>query len=148
MLRSKKADFDDSTAACRTVAANFKSGEEYPEAAILFDLLLEPLKLVADEFRDLAATKTRHVDVIALQLALVIMALAIDVHQIEFVDQPLPLQQAKRSINRAAVDTRIKFLRLAKNLAGVKMFAGGFHHAENGAALLGHADTALGKVGL
>src|SRR5262249_28059063 len=86
--------------------------------------------------------------VIALQLAFIIMALAIDVHQIKLVDQTLSLQQAKRSINRAAVNTWIKFLRLAKNLAGVEMFAGSFHHAENGSALLGHADTALGTVGL
>ena len=68
------------------IAADLKPGDQHPEATILFDLLLELLKTVAHELRDLAATQASHVDVVASQTALVVVALAIDVHQVEFID--------------------------------------------------------------
>ena len=85
---------------------------------------------------------------VALQLALVVVSLAVDVHQVEFVDQSLPLEQPQRAIDRAAIDAGIDFLRLAQNLAGVEVLAGSLHHAEDGASLLRHANSALGEVRL
>jgi hypothetical protein len=39
-------------------------------------------------------------------------------------------------------------LRFAQNLAGIQMFGRSFYHAQDGAPLLRHADSALAKVGL
>jgi hypothetical protein len=70
----------------RAIASNLKPRDKHPEAAILFDLLLEFLEAVAHELGDLAATKASHVDVVASQTALVVVPLTVDVHQVEFVD--------------------------------------------------------------
>ena len=85
---------------------------------------------------------------VALQFAFVVVALSVDVHQVKFVDQPLPLQQSQGAVHRAAVDAGIDLLRLPQNLAGVEMLVGGFDHAQNRVPLLRHADSALGEVRL
>ena len=69
-----------SSAARSAIAADLKPGDEHPETAILFDLLLELLKAVAHELGDLAATQASHVDVVASQTSLLVVVLAIDVH--------------------------------------------------------------------
>jgi len=138
----------DGRAAVGAVATDLKAGDQHAKAAILFDLLFQFLEAVAHKFRDLAAAETRHVDVIAFQAPLVVMSLAIDVHQIEFVDHAVPFQKAKRAIDRTTVDAGVQFLRLAQDLAGIEVLTGGFHHAEDSAALLGHPDSAFGKLGL
>ncbi len=111
-------------------------------------MLLQPLETIAHEFRDLATAQASHVDVVALQFALVVVTLAVDVHQVEFVDQALALQQLQGAVHRAAVDAGIDLLRLAQNLTGIEMLVGGFDYAQDGAALLRHADAALGEVRL
>ena len=85
---------------------------------------------------------------VALQFSLVVMPLAVDVHQVQFVDESMALQQPKSAVYRAPVYARIDSLSLAQNLTRVEMFAGRFHHAENRAPLLRHADSALGKLRL
>ena len=56
------------------------------KAAIPFQLLLQRFERLAHEFRDFSATQTGHVNVIAAQFPLVIVALALQMHQVEFVD--------------------------------------------------------------
>src|ERR1700722_7587651 len=73
------------------ISANLQPRHNDPEPAVLFHLRLQLLKNIADEFHDLAATQARHVDVIAVQFTFVVMPLAVNVHQVEFVDQPLAL---------------------------------------------------------
>ena len=74
------------------------------------------------------------------------MALTLHVHQIQFVDQALAFQQADSAVDRHAVHLGIDSAGLAQNLSGIQMLLCGLDDAENGAALLGHADTALGDV--
>jgi len=57
-------------------------------------------------------------------------------------------QKAKGAIDGATVDAGVQFLCLAEDLAGIEMLAGRFHHAEDSAALLGHPDSAFGKLSL
>ena len=130
------------------VPADFQTRNEDVEAAILFDLLLQPFKTVADKFRDLPATQAGHVNVVASQAPFVVVALAVDVHEVEFVDKAMTLEQAQGAVHRTTVDAGVEFLGLAENLAGVEMLAGSLHDAEDGAALLRHADAAFGKVRL
>jgi hypothetical protein len=72
----------------------------------------------------------------------------VDVHQVEFVNQTLPLEQPQGSIHRAPIHAGVQFLCLAQKLGCIQVFAGGFHHTQNGPPLLGHADSTLGKMGL
>ena len=132
----------------RAISAHFQPRNQHAESAIFLHLLFQLLKTVAHKLGDLAAAQASHVDVVALQFALVVVAFAVDVHQVEFVDQPLPLEQPQGAVDRAAVDAGIDLLRLAQDLAGVQMLLGGFHHAQDGAPLLRHAEPALGEVGL
>jgi hypothetical protein len=130
----------------RAISANLQPRNQHPESAVLLHLSLQPLKAVTHKLCDLPAAQTRHVNVVALQLALVVVSLAVDVHQVEFIDQPLPLEQSQRSVHRAAIDAGIQFLRLPQNLAGIQMLARSFHYAQDGTPLLGHADPALREV--
>jgi len=54
-------------------------------------------------------------DMVAVQFALVIVSLAVDMHKVEFVDQSVPLEQLQGSIDRAAIDAGIQLLRLAQS---------------------------------
>lgn len=85
---------------------------------------------------------------VAVELALIVVAFAVDVHEIEFVDEAVALEELEGAVDGAAVDAGIEFLGFAKKLSSVEMLRGGFHDAQDGAALLGHADSALGEVGL
>ena len=118
------------------------------EAAVAFDLALEPLELIADELRDLAATQAGGVDVIAGEPALIVMTFSVDVHEIEFVDQPVALEKIERAIDGAAIDGSVEGLSLAENLTGIEMLFRGFDHGEDGAALLGHANAPVGEMRL
>jgi hypothetical protein len=76
------------------------------------------------------------------------VSLAVDVHQVELVNQTVPFKQLQGPVNRAAIHAGIQPLRPAQKLCRIQMFSGGLHHPQNGATLLGHADSAVGKVGL
>jgi hypothetical protein len=72
------------------------------KAAISFQLVFQCLESLADKLSDLPAPETCHVDMIAAQLALVEMAFAVQMHEVEFIDQ---------------------------TLSGIQMFVGGLDHA-------------------
>ena len=69
--------------------------------------VLSATQNLAYKFGDLAAAQTGHVDVVAAQLALVVMTLAVDVHQIQLVDHALALQQVQGAVDGAAIDRRV-----------------------------------------
>ena len=73
------------------VAANFQTGDDNVKAAIPLNLTLQPIKQITFEFGNLAAAQARHVNVVALRTPLVEVFLALHVHQVEFVDQAMPL---------------------------------------------------------
>ena len=110
--------------------------------AVALDLALQAVKEIAFEFHDLAAAQAGHVDVIALRAAFVVMFLALHVHEVELVHQPVPLQQTERAIHSHAVNSWVHPARAAENLAGIEMLFGGFDHAENRAPLARHAQAA------
>ena len=73
------------------------------KAAIAFQLVLQRIEDFTYKFSNLPTAQASHVNVIRAQFALVVMAFAVQMHEIEFIDQPLPLQQFERAINRAAI---------------------------------------------
>ena len=67
-------------------------------------------------------------NVIAAQFTFVVMAFAVQMHQVELIDQPLPLQQVERPVDGASIDRGVDGSRLAQDLAGVQMPGRGFNH--------------------
>jgi hypothetical protein len=112
------------------------------EAAVALNLSFQTIEQSALEFGDLAASQTGHMDVIALRATLVVVLFSLHVHEIEFVHQAVSLEQTERAIDRYAVDMRIKFAGVTQNLARIKMLFGGLDHAQDGAALMRHAQAA------
>jgi hypothetical protein len=130
------------------ISGDFQSRHHDPEPAVFLHLPLESLENIAHEFQALARAQTSQVDVIPVQLALVIMILAMDVHEVRFVDQPVPLQQLEGAADRAATHAGIQLLGLAQELGGIQVFGRNLHHAQDGAPRLRHPDSALREVGL
>jgi len=118
------------------------------KSAVALDLALQAIKEIALEFHDLAAALAGHVDVIALRTALVEMLLALHVHQIQLIDQPVALQQTQRAINSDPVDLRVDPAGAAENLAGIEMLLGGFDNAKNRATLARHAQATRHQLSL
>jgi hypothetical protein len=129
-------------AAIPTVTTHFQAADNDVEAAVALDLSFEAVEEIAFKFHDLATTKARHVDVIALRAPLVEMLLALHVHEIEFVNQSVALQQLQGAVNRNSIDLGIKLPGMAQNLCGIKMLLGVFDHAKNCAALPSQAKAA------
>jgi hypothetical protein len=125
-----------------TVAADFKPRDHDMEAAISLNLPLQSIEEVTFEFRDLAAAQTGHVDVVPLWAALVEVFLALHMHEVEFVNQSVPLQQSESAVDSHPIDLGINPAGAPQQLAGVKVLFGGLHYAENGAALASHAQPA------
>jgi hypothetical protein len=134
--------------ALRTVTADFQSGNDDVEPAIPLNLSLQAVEEIALKFSNLAAAETCHVNVVPLRPPLVVVLLALHVHQVKFVNQAVPLQQAKRAINRHSINLRIEAACAAEQLAGVKVLFGGFNHAEYRTALAGHAESTRHQFGL
>jgi len=131
-----------SSAALGAISANFQAAHDDMEAAIALDLAFEAVEKIALEFHDLSATKTCHVNVIALRTAFVKMLFSLHVHQIEFVDQSVTLEQAEGAIDGNAVNSGIQFARVAENLRGIQMLLGGFNHNEDGTSLMCQSNAA------
>jgi hypothetical protein len=112
-LARVQADFDYLPGTRGTVSTDFQSRYDNSEPAVFFHLPLQLFENVAYELHDLAAAQAGHVDMVAIQFALVVMTLAVDMHQVEFVDQALSLEQLQRSVNGAAIDTGIQLSRPA-----------------------------------
>lgn len=115
---------------------------------IPLDLPFEPLKQVALELENLATAEAGHVDVIAMRAALIKMLLSLQVHEVEFVHEAVALEKIQSSIDGHAVNLGIKSPRFAEYLDGVEMLLGSLDHAEDSAALAGHAQAARHQYGL
>ena len=72
---------------------------------------------------------------IARAMTFVEVAIAAEVEQVEFVDQAVTLQQVYGAVDRHLRDARIQFAGAFKDLSGVEVAAGRFHHLQKHAAL-------------
>lgn len=84
---------------------------------------------------------------VARAVALVEVAVAAEMQQIEFVDQAVAFQKIERAIDGYARDVFVDFLSAVEDFVGVQVAAGGFHDLQDDAALFGQADT-FGAEGL
>jgi hypothetical protein len=124
-------------------ATYFGAGDRDLDVAIAGDLTFELLVETGFEFADLAAAETGDVDVIARAVGLVVMAIAAEVQEVEFVDQSLTLEEIDGAVDGDEVDVGIYFLGAIEDLVDVEVLFGGVHHLQDDAALAGETDPAF-----
>ena len=112
------------------------------DVAVACDLLFELFVEAGFEFADFAAAQTGDVDMIARAVGFVIVAIAAEVEEVEFVDEALALEKIDGAIDGDEMDFGINFLGAIEDLVDVEVLLGGVHHLENDAALAGEADAA------
>ena len=96
------------SAAGAAVAADFQAGNNDVEAAIALDLSFEAIEEITFEFGDFSAAQAGHVDMVPLGATFVIMLLALQVHEVEFVNQAVAFQEIQRAVDGHAIDLRIE----------------------------------------
>ncbi|HXO31207.1 MAG TPA: hypothetical protein VN901_02510 [Candidatus Acidoferrales bacterium] len=92
-----------------TDASDFQTNRANLEAAPCGHFSLQFLKQIARKLHDGTALKAGHVAMIMVGFDFVIVLLALDMHQVQLIDQATALQQVDRAIDRRAIDTRIFF---------------------------------------
>jgi hypothetical protein len=68
------------------------------------DLPLQPLECGAVKLLDLSTTKTGKMQMVFLRLDFVIMLFSVEVHQVQLIDEPEPLQQLQGPVYGRAID--------------------------------------------
>jgi hypothetical protein len=68
------------------VAADFQAAYHNMEMAVPLDLAFQAVKQIALELGNASASKASHMDVVALRPSLVKVLLALQMHQIEFIN--------------------------------------------------------------
>jgi len=81
------------------------------------------------------------VDVIARAVGFVVMAVAAEVEEIEFVDEALFFEEVDGAVDGDEVDGGVHFLGAFEDLIDVEVLFGVVHDFENDAALAGEADS-------
>src|SRR5215813_12661025 len=109
------------------------------EPTVALDLPFQTVEQIALELDDLTAAQAGHMDVIPLRAPLVIMFLALHMHQVELVNQSVALEQVERAVDGYAVNSRIELTGVTQDLRRIQVLLRGLHHAQNGTPLVGEA---------
>jgi hypothetical protein len=125
------------------VTANFCPGYGYLHLEVPSNLLLQLFVQAALELAHLAAPKAGHVNVVARTVALVIVPVAPQMQQVQFVYKSLFFKEIDRAVDGHEMDARIDFPRPLQNLIHVQMLLGGIHDLEDDAPLPGQPNPAL-----
>jgi hypothetical protein len=70
------------------------------------------------------------------------MLFAVEVHQIELIDQSMPFQQGERPIDGHTINVGSDFAGTPENLRRIQVLLRSLYNAQDGAALAGHAQPA------
>jgi hypothetical protein len=126
-------------------AADFGAGDGNLNVAVSGDLLFELLVEARFEFADLAATETGDMDMVAWAVGFVVMAIAAEMEEVEFVDEALALEEIDGTVDGDKVDVGVDFLCATEDLVDVEVLLGGVHDLQNHATLAGETDAAFAK---
>src|ERR1700689_3699973 len=88
-------------------SAHFQPHNSYVKTALFGHLFCQFLERRTGVFHDATTAETSHVAVVAIGLGLVIVLLALDMHEIEFIDQSAILEQAESTIDGGTIDVGI-----------------------------------------
>lgn len=112
------------------------------ELTVALDLTFQPIEKTALKFSDFAATEAGHVNVVALRSSLIEMLLALHMHQVEFIYQPMPFKETQSSINGHAVNSGVLLAGMAQDLTCIQMLLRRLHNTQYCAPLMSHAQAA------
>ena len=135
-------------AALDAISADFEPTDDNLKTAVALDLPFQPVEEITLKLDDFATTQAGHVNMVALGTSLVVVLLALHMHQVELVNQPMPLQQIERPIDGHAVNAWVKLARVTENLSGIEVLLRIFDNFENRPPLVGHAQAARRQSGL
>jgi len=110
-------------------------GDRDFDAAIVSDLTFQLLEEAGFKFADFATAQAGDVNVVARTVCFVIMLIAAEMQEIEFVDQAMALQEIEGAIDGDAMDVRIDALGALEDFVGGEVALGAVHHLEKDAAL-------------
>src|SRR5215472_6971041 len=147
-MTSSKALSSFLGAATFTVAADLQPCHQDAETALPCHRVFQLIEQLAFELDDFAAAQAGHVHMIAPGPAFVEVTLALDMHQVQFVDQALPFEQADGPVDGDAVDGRIDAPRFPQDLSRIQMLFGSLNDAQDGATLPGQTDAAVHQLRL
>jgi len=118
-------------------AAYFGAGDGDLHVEVAGDLFFELFVEAGFEFADFAAAETGDVDVVAGAMSFVVVAIASEVEEIEFVDETFFFEEVDGAVDGDEVDGGIHFLGALEDLVDVEVLLGGVHDFEDDAALAG-----------
>jgi hypothetical protein len=124
-------------------APDFGAGDRDTDVAVGGDLLLELFVETRFEFTDFAAAEAGDVDVVAGAVRFIIVAIATEVQEVEFVNEALALEEIDGAVDGDEVNLGIDLLGTFENLIDVEVLFGGIHHLKDDAALARETDAAL-----
>ena len=122
-------------------AAYFGAGDGYLHVEVAGDLFLELFVEAGFEFADFAAAETGYVDVVARAVGFVVVAVAAEVEEVEFVDETFFFEEVDGAIDGDEMDGGVHFLGALEDLIDVEVLLGGVHDFEDDAALAGEANS-------
>jgi protocatechuate 3,4-dioxygenase beta subunit len=110
---------------------------------VSLNLLLQLAERVSEELLNLAAAQADHMRMLLLHACLVVMLIALHVHQVELVHHAALLQHLERSVHSHPIELRIALFRHDVQPLSVQMFAGFVNQIEQDLPLAGQPDALL-----
>ena len=111
MLRTAPAAF----------SSYFKTHDLNGKIFLRGDLPLQPLERGTVKLFDLSAMEARQMEMILLCLDLVIMLFPVQVHQVQFIDQPQAFEQFKGPVHGRAIDVGVPLASASQQRGSVEM---------------------------
>jgi hypothetical protein len=128
-----------------TDAAYFGAGDGDLDATVVGDLLHEVLVEARLELADFATADAGDMNVVARAMGFVIVTVAAEVQEVEFVDETFFFEEVDGAIDGDEVDFGIDLLGAIEDLIDIEVLLGRVHDLENHAALAGETNAALAK---
>src|ERR1022692_4433383 len=106
------------------VTAHFGPCQNDLETEVTLNLFPHLLQQIAEKFLNLAAAQTNHVSVLLFQARLVVVLVAVVVHEVQLVPEASGLEQLQSAIDGYPVDFGIALARELEETLSVQVLAG------------------------
>jgi hypothetical protein len=133
------------SAATAAAATHFKSHNPDVEPCLTRDFRLQAFKQGARELFDSPALEAGKVHVIDVRLRLIKVLLAVQVHEIQFIDQTQLLEEFQGSVDRGPVNSLVALPRQLQQTRRVKMAVRVLDRLDKDLSLSRDADASQGE---
>jgi hypothetical protein len=125
------------------VAADLRASDQNLKTEVRFHLAADALQGLAEKFFDTPTAQAYDVSVLLFHSRLVVMLLAIEMHQIKLVYQASGFQHLQRAVNSDAIQLRIFFFSEMVKTFGIQVLARFVDQIEQDLALACEANPLL-----